>query len=91
MMIIRPKTTQPDYSYRWRVLLGVLLLALGVLIGRAGCLQVLDKQFLKHQGDLRHVGIMPIPAHRGRITDRHGELLAVSSPVRSIWVCPRNS
>jgi cell division protein FtsI (penicillin-binding protein 3) len=89
MMIIRPKTTQPDYSYRWRVLLGVLLLALGVLIGRAGCLQVLDKQFLKHQGDLRHVGIMPIPAHRGRITDRHGELLAVSSPVRSIWVCPK--
>lgn len=89
MMIIRPNPTQPDYSHRWRILLGGLLLALGVLIGRAGCLQVLDKQFLKHQGDLRHVGIMPIPAHRGRITDRHGELLAVSTPVRSIWVNPK--
>ncbi len=74
---------------RWRALLGVLLASLTVLIGRAGYLQVLDKQFLKHQGDLRHVGVMPIPAHRGRVTDRNGELLAVSTPVKSIWVNPK--
>jgi cell division protein FtsI (penicillin-binding protein 3) len=89
MLIIRPKQTFPDYSMRWRALLGILLTSLTVLIGRAGYLQVLDKQFLKHQGDLRHVGVMPIPAHRGRITDRNGELLAVSTPVKSIWVSPK--
>lgn len=89
MLIIRPKQASPDYSLRWRLLLGLLLTSLTVLIGRAVYLQALDKQFLKHQGDLRHVGIMPIPAHRGRITDRHGELLAVSSPVKSIWVNPK--
>ena len=89
MLIIRPKQTGPDYSMRWRALLGILLTSLTVLIGRAGYLQILDKQFLKHQGDLRHVGVMPIPAHRGRITDRNGELLAVSTPVKSIWVSPK--
>lgn len=89
MLIIRPKATQQDFNYRWRVLLGILLISLSALIGRAVCLQVIDKQFLKHQGDLRHVGILPIPAHRGRITDRHGELLAVSTPVKSIWVNPK--
>ena len=89
MVISLPKMTEQDYSVRWRVLLGLLLASLTVLIGRAVYLQVLDKQFLKHQGDLRHVGIMPVPAHRGRITDRNGELLAVSTPVKSIWVNPR--
>ena len=88
MQIIRPQMPAQDYSYRWRMLLGLLLVSLTVLIGRAVWLQVMDKQFLKHQGDLRHVGIMPIPAHRGRMTDRHGELLAVSTPVKSIWVNP---
>jgi len=46
MLIIRPKQTFPDYSMRWRALLGILLTSLTVLIGRAGYLQVLDKQFL---------------------------------------------
>ena len=89
MLIIRPKQAGPDYGIRWRALLGILLASLTVLIGRAGYLQVLDKQFLKHQGDLRHVGVMPVPAHRGRITDRNGESLAVSTPVKSIWVSPK--
>ncbi len=88
MQIIRPTQAKSDHSLRWRALLGILLTSLSVLIGRAVYLQVLDKQFLKHQGDLRHVGIMPVSAHRGRITDRNGEILAVSTPVKSIWVNP---
>lgn len=35
------------------------------------------------------MGVLPVPAHRGRILDRNGELLAVSSPVTSIWVNPK--
>ena len=89
MLMIKPKMPSQDYSIRWQMLLGVILTSLSVLIGRAVYLQVLDKQFLKHQGDLRHVGIMPVPAHRGRITDRNGELLAVSTPVKTIWVNPK--
>lgn len=88
MIIIRPTSSKPDSGARWRALLGIMLASLTILIGRAVYLQVLDKQFLKHQGDLRHVGIMPILAHRGRITDRYGETLAVSTPVKSLWVNP---
>jgi cell division protein FtsI (penicillin-binding protein 3) len=90
MMIIQPKPVrEEDYSGRWRLLLVVMLAAMTVLIGRAVYLQVLDKQFLKQQGDLRHVDILPVPSHRGRIIDRNGELLAISTPVKSIWVNPK--
>jgi cell division protein FtsI (penicillin-binding protein 3) len=90
MRIIQPKLADDeDYSGRWRFLLVLILIAMTVLIGRAVYLQVLDRQFLKRQGDLRHVGILPVPAHRGRIIDRNGELLAVSMPVKSIWVNPK--
>lgn len=90
MLIIQPRpVNESDYRGRWYVLLIVMLVAMAVLIGRAVYLQVLDRQFLKHQGDLRHVGILPVPAHRGRIFDRNGELLAISTPVKSIWVNPK--
>lgn len=90
MRIIQPRLTEvEDYSGRWRFLLVLLLVSLTALVGRAVYLQVLHKQFLQHQGDLRHVGILPVPAHRGRILDRNGELLAVSTPVKSIWVNPK--
>ncbi|BBL73544.1 peptidoglycan D,D-transpeptidase FtsI family protein [Methylomagnum ishizawai] len=90
MRIIQPNVVkEDDYSGRWRFLLMLILCAMTVLIGRAVFLQVLDRQFLKQQGDLRHVGILPVPAHRGRIIDRNGELLAVSTPVKSIWINPK--
>lgn len=90
MLIIQPRpVNEADYSGRWYFLLIVMLVAMTGLIGRAVYLQVLDRQFLKRQGDLRHVGILPVPAHRGRIFDRNGELLAISTPVKSIWVNPK--
>ncbi|MBM3202581.1 penicillin-binding protein 2 [Candidatus Woesearchaeota archaeon] len=89
MIVIQPKASAEDYSYRWRLLLVTLLMAMMVLIGRAVYLQVLDRQFLKKQGDMRHVEVMPVPSHRGRIIDRNGELLAISTPVKSLWINPR--
>ena len=52
-------------------------------------LQVLDKDFLNKQADTRHLRTEAISAHRGTITDRYGEPLAISTPVDSIWVNPR--
>jgi cell division protein FtsI (penicillin-binding protein 3) len=90
MRIIQPSLAdEEDYSGRWRFLLVAMLISMTVLIGRAVYLQVLDRQFLKQQGDLRHVGVLPVSAHRGRIIDRNGELLAVSMPVKSIWANPK--
>jgi cell division protein FtsI (penicillin-binding protein 3) len=59
------------------------------LLARAVQLQVLDKDFLNRQADTRHLRTEKISAHRGTITDRNGEPLAISTPVDSIWASPR--
>ena len=59
------------------------------LVARAVYLQVLDKDFLNKQADTRHLRTEAISAHRGTITDRYGEPLAISTPVDSIWVNPK--
>ncbi len=59
------------------------------LVARAVHLQVLDKDFLNKQADTRHLRVEKISAHRGTITDRNGEPLAISTPVDSIWANPR--
>jgi len=67
----------------------VLLGLAAVLVTRAIWLQAFDDEFLTRQADVRHLRVAKIPAHRGVITDRNGEPLAVSTPVDSIWVNPR--
>ncbi|MDF9391291.1 MULTISPECIES: peptidoglycan D,D-transpeptidase FtsI family protein [Methylococcus] len=89
MMYITNPQRERDYGARWSLLLIGMMAAMLVLVGRAVNLQVVDRQFLKHQGDLRHMGVVPLPAHRGRILDRNGDLLATSCPVKSIWVNPK--
>ena len=59
------------------------------LLYRAVCLQVLDKEFLLHQGEARHLRVVSLPAHRGMIQDRNGDPLAISTPVESVWINPQ--
>ena len=59
------------------------------LLARAVHLQVLNKDFLNQQADTRHLRTERISAHRGTITDRNGEPLAISTPVDSIWANPK--
>jgi cell division protein FtsI (penicillin-binding protein 3) len=76
---------------RWRyylVLIGMAAMVLA-LAGRAAQLQLLDHAFLVDQADARHLRVAEIPAHRGTITDRSGEPLALSSPVQSVWANPK--
>ena len=70
------------------VTLGFVLVA-SALVARAVFLQVLDKDFLNRQADTRHLRTEKISAHRGTITDRNGEPLAISTPVDSIWANPK--
>ncbi len=78
-------------SYRWRSLLVLALVVAGAagLAARAVELQLLDHRFLAKQGDDRSLRVVKIAAHRGAITDRNGEPLALSTPVDSIWVNPQ--
>jgi cell division protein FtsI (penicillin-binding protein 3) len=78
-------------SYRWRsaVVLGLVVAGAVGLAARAVELQLLDHGFLAKQGDDRSMRVVKIAAHRGAITDRSGEPLAVSTPVDSVWVNPQ--
>ena len=74
----------------WRA--RVVLIALGagfaVLAARAVWLQAMETDFLQEKGEARYARVMEIAATRGRVLDRNGEALAVSTPVKSVWAIP---
>ena len=86
----KEKTTVAERA-RWR---SVLLLAgfaacAVALEGRILYLQLVDKDFLAEQANDRHLRTVQISAHRGSLTDRFGEPLAVSTPVDTIYANPK--
>ena len=80
---------QPLYRFRCRFTLGLLLLAAVGLGWRIVDLHVLRHDFLQGQGDARSLRVVAMAAHRGMITDRHGEPLAISTPIDSVWANPQ--
>ncbi len=79
----------PVYRGRRLVLLIVLLFLIGVLLLRAGYLEIFQQQWLQKQADKRQMREVVIPPYRGMIVDRNEESLAISSPVESVWCNPR--
>lgn len=75
-------------GWRSKVVLGALAVAFLGLTGRAAYVQVFDSAFFRHQGDVRFVRTLELPASRGRIFDRNGVLLASSVEAPSIWAAP---
>ncbi|MFP5409447.1 MAG: peptidoglycan D,D-transpeptidase FtsI family protein [Gammaproteobacteria bacterium] len=67
---------------------GLLLVGLGVVAGRAFYLQGLHTDYLQGKGDAVANRNLTLPAQRGHVTDRHGQLLAISTPVESLWARP---
>ena len=74
--------------WRSRVVLFVLFFAFAALAGRAVWLQGVSTQFLQKQGEIRYARTLDLPATRGKITDREGQVLASSVPVKAIWAIP---
>jgi len=70
------------------VVFGGLLALFALLLGRSLYLQSINVEFLQGQGSSRYSRDLEIPAHRGRILDRSGEPLAISTPVKAIWAWP---
>ena len=77
--------------WRQRLVLIVLLGSFATLLARALYLQGINNEFLGDKGRARFERVIDISATRGRITDRHGDVLAVSTPVRSIWAIPEDA
>ncbi|MCX4187205.1 penicillin-binding protein 2, partial [Methylophaga sp. OBS4] len=70
-----------------RLMFIVMVVGLGL---RLTDIQVLNPDFLRNQGDARHLRKVPVIAHRGMILDRNGEPLAISTPVHSVWLNPQD-
>ncbi len=85
------KKQSAQFSYRGRRSLVMVVMASAslLLVWRAVDLQVVNKDFLQGQGDSRYLREVVDPAHRGMITDRYGEPLAISTPVDSVWADPQ--
>ena len=73
---------------RARFVLAALLGAFALLAVRSVYLQALRTDFLQEKGEARYSRVLEVSATRGRILDRNGEALAVSTPVKSIWAIP---
>ena len=78
-------------SFRWRVwvVVGLLGTAGAGLLAQAARLQLYRHDFYTSEGNERFSRVATITAHRGMITDRNGEPLAISTPVDSVWVNPQ--
>ena len=68
---------------------GAIGLGFAVLIGRAAWIQIVHNDFYQQQGSNRYERRIELPANRGRILDRNGELLASSVPAPSLWAMSR--
>ncbi|MBG7620340.1 penicillin-binding protein 2 [Herbaspirillum sp. AP02] len=75
-------------AWRSRFVLFVLFVAFVALIVRALWLQGVSTDFLQKQGASRYARTLELPATRGKITDRNGQVLASSVPVKAIWAIP---
>jgi len=74
--------------WRARFVLAVFLAAFAVLVARSVYLQAMETEFLQEKGEQRHARVLEVPATRGRVLDRNGEALAISTPVKSVWAIP---
>ncbi|SFC56479.1 penicillin-binding protein 2 [Collimonas sp. OK412] len=77
-------------AWRSRVVLFAMFAAFLALIVRALWLQGISTDFLQKQGASRYARTLELPATRGKITDRNGQVLASSVPVKAIWAIPED-
>ncbi|MDH3640795.1 MAG: penicillin-binding protein 2 [Gammaproteobacteria bacterium] len=75
---------------RWRhyTVVGLFIMGCAALVGRIVMLNVTEREFLQQQGDARSVRTEQMTAYRGLVYDRHGEPLAVSTPVVAVFTDP---
>jgi cell division protein FtsI (penicillin-binding protein 3) len=76
-------------NWRSRLVLFVLFAAFAALAVRALWLQGVSTQFLQKQGKSRYERLVELPAARGKIMDRNGQVLASSLPVKAVAAFPK--
>ncbi|MBW8185745.1 MULTISPECIES: peptidoglycan D,D-transpeptidase FtsI family protein [Shewanella] len=76
---------------QWRlyVVVAFVCLLFTSLIGRAAYIQIVEPEKLRHESDMRTLRTTSREVQRGLITDRNGEMLAVSVPVKAVYADPK--
>ncbi len=82
------KRVESPVIWRRLTVVAILLIVFSGLVWRAIDLQLNHKEFLQTEGNARYLRIAKVPAHRGKILDRNGYPLAISTPVDSVWANP---
>ena len=77
-------------KWRSRFIVAAVGLGFAGLLGRAAYIQIIGPDFFQREGEKRYAHTLEVPATRGRIVDRGGQLLATSVPVPSVWVIPKD-
>ena len=77
-------------AWRSRLTLFLLFGAFVAVAVRAFWLQAISTDFLQRQGASRYARTLELPAVRGKITDRYGEVMASSLPVKSVSAIPED-
>ncbi|MGG7095061.1 penicillin-binding transpeptidase domain-containing protein [Shewanella indica] len=85
------KRIQKPQLIHWRlqVVVAFVCLLFVSLVGRAAYIQVIEPEKLRHESDMRTLRTTSNQVQRGLITDRNGEMLAVSVPVRAVYADPK--
>lgn len=77
-------------AWRSKLVLFFLFAAFAALAARAFWLQAISTDFLQQKGVVRSVRTLELPATRGKILDRNGEVLATSLPIKAVWAIPED-
>ncbi|MDH4389972.1 MAG: penicillin-binding protein 2 [Aquabacterium sp.] len=76
-------------NWRSRFLVAAVALGFAGLLLRAAQIQLVKPEFFQKEGEKRYAHSLEVPATRGRLLDRSGQLLATSVPVPSVWAIPK--
>ncbi len=77
-------------NWRSRFIVAAVGLGFAGLLGRAAYIQIIGPEFFLKEGEKRIYHVLEVPASRGRVLDRSGQLLATSVPVPSVWAIPKD-
>jgi cell division protein FtsI (penicillin-binding protein 3) len=85
------KRKQKPQLIHWRlyVVVAFVCVLFTSLVGRAAYIQIIEPEKLRHESDMRTLRTTSREVHRGMITDRNGEMLAVSVPVKAVYADPK--
>lgn len=76
-------------SQRDRVIFALIVLAFAALLFGAWRVMIEQASFLQQEGDKRQIRHVTLPAARGPILDRRGDVLAMSTPMISVAIDPK--